>query len=157
MALYQFSKNILQEVVYFKTGFPFFTLNWRSHKGEWRDLPYLWSFSAWDSWRTPWPYVTLEDRGVTDLREGTTCHLRRPSTPSLPSYLLGYRIVLSRLTSASFFSFVAFQPGDTGLAVATKILRSKKTRWLRDSWKSSIKGRFDQIWSSNWTVARDKW
>lgn len=125
MALYQFSKIFLQNVAYLKIGLLF--SGGCTNESE-EEVPYLWSLSARDSWRTPWPCVTLEDRAVTDLREDTTCHLGGPSTSSLPSYLSGHRIILSRLTSTSFFSFVTFQPWDTGLAVATKVLMSIKIR-----------------------------
>lgn len=55
----------------------------------------LWSFSAWDSWRTTGPCV----------------------------HLPGREVVLPRLSSVSFFSFVAFQPRDAGVAVATEVLK----------------------------------
>lgn len=57
-----------------------------------------------------------------------------------PAYLPGREVVLPRLSSVSFFSFVAFQPRDAGVAVATEVLRSIKIRFLRDSPKSSKKG-----------------
>lgn len=62
------------------------------------------------------------------------------TTLSPPSYLMDNGIKLPRLTSTCFFSFVAFQPRHTGLAVATEVLMRIKIRA-----QESIKVSFDWI------------
>lgn len=63
--LHHFFKIVLGKGLYFKMYFFFLPCI----KGCTEErLPYLWSLSAWDSWRTSWPYIALEDRAVTAER-----------------------------------------------------------------------------------------
>ena len=74
-----FSKIFLEKILYFQMDFFFFFF---CTEGR---FPYLWSLSAWDSWRTPWPQIALEDRAVADKRRH---RVELPGSPGPHSTLL---------------------------------------------------------------------